>query len=82
MIWPQHLLHDLGMPKYTLRTLLCGNQGTISLAKNPMHCANMKHVDIQLHFIWDHVDKGTINVEYCPTEDMLVDLMMKGLPCE
>jgi len=47
-----------------------------------MHCANMKHVDIQLHFIWDHVDKGTINVEYCPTEDMLVDLMMKGLPCE
>jgi len=82
MIWLQHLLRDLGMSKYAPRTLFCDNQRAISLAKNPTHHAKMKHVDIQLHFIRDHVEKGTINVEYCPMEDMLADLMTKGLARE
>jgi len=82
MIWLQHLLGDLGMPKYAPRTLFCDNQGAISLAKNPTHHAKTKHVDVQLHFIRDHVEKGTINVEYCPTENMLADLMTKGPPHE
>ena len=82
LIWLQHLLPDLGMSKYAPKTLFCDNQGAISLAKNPTHHAKTKHVDVQLHFIRDHVEKGTINVEYCPTENMLADLMTKGLPHE
>ena len=79
LIWLQHLLRELGMSKYAPRTLFCDNQGAISLAKNPTHHAKMKHVDVQLHFIRDHVEKGAMNVEYCPTEDMLADIMTKGL---
>src|SRR5271170_3285508 len=79
LIWLQYLLRDLGMSKYAPTTLYCDNQGAISLAKNPMHHAKTKHVDVQLHFIRDHIEKGTINVEYCPTEDMLADVMTKGL---
>ena len=82
MIWLQHLLRDLGMSKYAPKTLFCDNQGAISLAKNPMHHAKTKYVDVQLHFIRDHVEKGTIDVKYCPTENMLADLMTKGLPRE
>jgi transposase InsO family protein len=82
MIWLQYLLRDLGMSKYAPTTLFCDNQGAISLAKNPTHHAKTKHVDVQLHFIRDHIEKGTINVEYCPTEDMLADLMTKGLARE
>jgi len=33
-------------------------------------------------FIQDHIEKGTITVEYCPMENMLADLMTKGLPCK
>jgi hypothetical protein len=82
MIWLQYLLRDFGMSKYAPTTLFCDNQGAISLAKNPTHHAKTKHVDVQLHFIRDHIEKGTINVEYCPTEDMLADIMTKGLPRE
>jgi hypothetical protein len=82
MIWLQYLLKDLGMSKYAPTTLFCDNQGAISLAKNPTHHAKTKHVDVQLHFIRDHIEKGTINVEYCPTEDMLADVMTKGLARE
>jgi Reverse transcriptase (RNA-dependent DNA polymerase) len=82
MIWLQYLLKDLGMSKYAPTILFGDNQGAISLAKNPTHHAKTKHVDVQLHFIRDHVEKGTINIEYCPTDDMLADLMTKGLPRE
>ena len=58
------------------------NESAISLTTNPTHHATMKHVDIQLQFIRDHVKKGTIDVEYCPTGNMLADLMTKGLPHE
>src|SRR5947199_2604157 len=82
MVWLQYLLKDLGMSKYAPTTILCDNQGAISLAKNPTHHAKTKHVDVQLHFIRDHIEKGTIKVEYCPTEDMLADIMTKGLARE
>jgi hypothetical protein len=79
LIWLQHLLRDIGMSKYAPTILRCDNQGAISLARNPSHHAKTKHVDVQLHFIRDHIEKGTIRVEYCPTEDMLADIMTKGL---
>ena len=67
------------MSKYAPRTLFYDNQDAISLTKNPTYHAKTTHADVQLHFIQDHVEKGTINVEYCPTENMLADLMTKGL---
>jgi hypothetical protein len=82
MIWLQYLVKDLGMSKYAPTTLFCDNQGAISLAKNPTHHAKTKHVDVQLHFIRDHIEKRTIKVEYCPTEDMLADILTKGLARE
>ena len=82
MIWLQSLMKDPEMSQYAPTVLYCDNQGAISLAKNPTHHAKTKHVDVQLHFIRDHVEKGTIKVEYCPTEDMLADIMTKGLACK
>jgi transposase InsO family protein len=79
-IWLQNLLKDLGMSKYAPKILKCDNQGAISLANNPTHHARTKHVDIQLHFVRDHVERCTIKLIYCPTEDMAADLMTKGLP--
>jgi hypothetical protein len=70
------------MSKYAPTTLFCDNQGPISLAKNPIHHAKTKHVDVQLHFIRDQVEKGTMKVEYCPTDDMLADIITKGLARE
>jgi len=35
-----------------------------------------------LHFIRDHIEKGMIDVEYCPTENTPTDVITKGLTCE
>jgi hypothetical protein len=78
-IWLCYLLKNLSMSKYEPTVLYCDDQGAISLAKNPSHHAKMKHFDMQLHFIMDHIEKGTIQVNYCPVEDILADIMTKGL---
>jgi hypothetical protein len=41
----------------------------------------MKHINICYHFIQDVVKKGYIKLQYCPTDDMMVDILTKVLPC-
>ena len=30
-------------------------------------------------FVTDHVDKGNVSIEYCPTDEMIADFMTKPL---
>lgn len=53
------------------------NQGTIALANNPVNRQRSKHIDIKYHFIRSEVHRGRISLEYCPTTEMLADLMTK-----
>jgi hypothetical protein len=78
-IWLQNLLKDLGMSKYAPRIINVDNQGTITLAENPIHHARTKHLDIQLQFVRDHIERNTVKLQYCPTDDMLADIMTKAL---
>jgi len=78
-IWLGYLFKDLGFPHLTPRTINCDNQGAIKLANNPTHHARTKHLDIQLHFVKDHIENGTMTLQYCPTEDMIPNIMTKAL---
>ena len=51
----------------------------IALAKNPTHHSRTKHIDVQHHFIREKLESDEINLEYCPTEDMLADVLTKAL---
>jgi len=55
------------------------NQGAIALAYNPEHHARTKHIDIQYHFVRDCVENNKIQLEYCPTADMVADALTKPL---
>ena len=59
--------------------ILEDNQACIAMAKNPLFHRRTKHVDIRHHFIRELVQKGVIELTYCPTEDMAADLLTKGL---
>ena len=79
-LWMKQLLVDLDVKIETPMTIYEDNQAAISMSKNPKFHGRAKHVDIKCHFVRDQVDKGIINVIYCPTNDMLADLFTKGLP--
>ena len=44
------------------------NQGAIALSK---------HIDIKYHFVREMYVKGMIDIVYCPTEDMVADILTK-----
>ncbi len=52
------------------------NQGTIAMAKNPVSHS----CDIKYHYVREAIQEKAIQVTYCPTENMLADLLTKPLP--
>jgi len=77
MIWIHRLLEELGYDVSNQNTIYTDSQSAIALAHNPEHHARTKHIDIQYHFIRNCVEDGRLQLEYCPTEDMVAD----GLTC-
>ncbi len=53
------------------------NQGAISLSKNPVNRQRSKHIDIKYHFVRDLYTKGVLDITYCPTEDIVADVLTK-----
>ena len=50
------------------------------LAKNQQVHGRTKHVDIKYHFIRDLVEAERIKLTYCVSENMVADMLTKGLP--
>lgn len=78
-IWLQQLLGDVGYNLEEGTLIMNDNQGAIALAKNPVHHSRTKHIDVQHHFIRERLERGDICLEYCPTEDMVADILTKAL---
>jgi len=55
------------------------NQSAMSLANNPTFHARTKHIAIQYHFVREKVNDGMIELEFCPSEIMIADIMTKPL---
>ena len=80
-IWIRQLVTELsGRHKPTKGTVIYkDNQSAISLAKNPQFHGRAKHIDLRRHFIRERVTDKSIELKYCPTEDMIADMLTKGL---
>ena len=61
-------------------TLMEDNQSAIAIAHNPQFHGKTKHVDIKYHYVRSQVESGNICLRYCPTEDMVADVLTKSLP--
>src|SRR3954463_7344061 len=79
-IWLRSLMNKLGYDQSTPTLIYEDNQSCIALAKNPIHHARIKHIDIQHHFICDKVETKEIELAYCPTDEMVADVLTKALP--
>ena len=58
------------------------NQGAIAIAKNPVAHARTKHINIWFHYVWEAIEEGIIEIEYCPADVMIADLLTKPLSKE
>ncbi len=57
----------------------CDNIGAITLASNPVCHAQMKHIEIDYHFVHEKVVRNGISIKYIFTVDQVADIFTKGL---
>ena len=57
------------------------NESAIKLQRNGRWSAGKRsrHLDIKIFYIKDQIDKGLLDVKYCPTDQMMADYMTKSL---
>lgn len=59
--------------------ILCDNIGATQLNLNPGLHSRMKHIEIDLHFVQDYINKGILQVAHVSTQHQLADLLTKAL---
>ncbi|KMQ86360.1 reverse gag-pol polyprotein [Lasius niger] len=59
--------------------IFADNQSCINYVINGKHSNRLKHIDTKHCFARDIYNKGQIEVRYCPTEDMIADMLTKPL---
>jgi hypothetical protein len=80
ILYLQALIVELYEPVAPPIPVYCNNQGAITLASNNKFHTRMKHIDLQYHYVCSLVWSGILNIQYCPTEDNIVDVFTKALP--
>jgi hypothetical protein len=80
VLWMQYFLkeqvYDVG-PAVVAQD----NKSLILLETNGMKSSTKRtrHINVQYYFVTDRIDKGDMVVEYCPTADMISDVLIKPL---
>ena len=61
-------------------TLFSDNQVAITLMHDNQYHPCTKHINVRYHWIRWVMEKGSIQLVYCPTDDMVADALTKALP--
>ena len=78
--WIRRLLSDFHVPLEQATIIMEDNQGAICIARNPVTQTRTKHIDVRYHYVREALAEGTIDLQYCPTETMVADILTKPLP--
>jgi hypothetical protein len=81
-LWWRTFLHELGNDVSAPIWIYSDSQGSIALSKNPEYHARTKHIDIQHHFVREHVSNGHVYFSYVSTDNMAADILTKPLARE
>lgn len=78
--WTRHFMEAQGYGVLD-NVLYQDNRTSMLLEKNgkALSAKRTKHINIRCFFITDRIAKGKLNVEWCPTGDMIGDFMTKPL---
>ncbi|KAK2993029.1 hypothetical protein RJ640_001592 [Escallonia rubra] len=79
IIWLKQLLQDLEVSCTTPVSLFCDNRAAIHIAANPVFHERTKHMEIDCHFIRQHIQSQTIATKSISSQDQLADIFTKAL---
>ncbi|TPX42459.1 DNA-directed DNA polymerase, partial [Chytriomyces confervae] len=79
-LWIRQMLREVDFPLNDATVVHQDNLSTMAIALNPIQHQRVKHMDVKVHFLRDHLDKEDVTMVHCPTEDMVADMLTKALP--
>lgn len=77
----RQLTTELGSAPTDATTIFEDNQSAISMASNPQFHGRAKNISVKYHFIREVGDR-MVKLRYCPTNEMIADILTKGLSKE
>ena len=78
-VWIRRLLNEFKNDTNKPIKMYEDNQSTIHMSHNPRFHGRAKHIDIKYHYIREQISNKNIVLEYCKSEDMIADILTKGL---
>ena len=79
-VWIRNLFKELHQNLNEPTIVNQDNKSTIAIAKNPIHHQRTKHIDVKMNQLRQYLDKKDLSLKWCPTEDMIADILTKALP--
>ena len=74
----RQLLLELHAPSRRASLVYCDNISAVYMTSNPVQHQRTKHIEIDLHFVWECVTGGDICVMHVPTSSQYAYIFTKG----
>ncbi|CAL2241824.1 unnamed protein product [Prunus armeniaca] len=81
-VWLRRLLEELCFKQDNPTVIFCDNSSAIKLSRNPIMHGRSKHIDVRFHFLRDFVKNEVIELEHCPGNIQVADILTKPLKLE
>ena len=79
IIWIQCVLQELCLSPSSPPLLWCDNKSAAHLVANPVFHARTKHIEMDLHFIRDHVLRKQLIIQYIPSFEQVANIFTKHI---
>ncbi|KAH9715865.1 retrovirus-related pol polyprotein from transposon RE1 [Citrus sinensis] len=79
ILWLTYLLQELRIQPTQSPVLYCDNQSAEALTSNPKYHSRTKHIELDLHFIREHIAQKQLTVSHVSSSKELADILTKPL---
>ncbi|CAI7878085.1 unnamed protein product [Closterium sp. NIES-53] len=78
-LYLRELLEEAKLAQLPSFSLFCDNQLAIRIANKNGFANKTKHIALRYFFVYDEIEKGRLELSYCPTSEMAADYLTKKL---
>ena len=80
LVWVRRFMAELKESQNKPTVIYEDNQGCIAMSYNPVDHRRSKHIHVRYHFLRELIQANELTVQYCPTQEMIADILNKPLP--